>query len=331
MKQKINWGILGPGKIAHKFADAFKSVGDATLLAIASRDTARGQQFAAEFGAARVYGNYQDLVSDPAIDAVYIATPHPYHYKQTLLCLEHGKAVVCEKPLTTNYADTGELISLARRSHVFLMEGMWSRFFPATLKAYDLVRSGAIGKVRYMRADFGFMAPYNPASRVFNLELAGGAQLDVGVYPMFLALLLLGQPGKIQAAADLAETGADASTSVQFEFAGGALAQIFSSVTADSPKQADIVGDKGTLTMHTPWHKSQRLTLAPNGAEPHVFDFPFTGFGFEYELAHATACLREDLKESPLMPLDLSLTMAMTADEILRQCGVRYPDFRRLS
>ena len=325
MKRSINWAILGPGKIAHKFADAFRSVPDAKLYAIASRDTARGKEFAAKFKVPKTYDTYEALVADPGVDIVYIATPHPFHYEQTLLCLNHKKAVLCEKPLTMSLGNASEMISLARSNGTFLMEAMWSRFFPATIKTLELIRAGAIGEIKFLHADFGFAAPYNPEGRVFNLKLGGGAQLDVGVYPMFLALLIFGKPEKIQALAHRAPTGADETTSAQFYFKNGSIAQIMSSVVADTPKQAEIIGTQGTLVIHSPWHKSQAITVTKNKGEQKTFDFPYPGIGFEFQLAHATLCIQDGLQESTLMPHALSLWMAGAADDILNQCGVVYP------
>jgi len=326
MKRTINWAILGPGKIAHKFADAFHTVPDAKLCAIASRDAARGTAFAGKFSVPKIYNTCQDLVADPEVDIIYIATPHPFHYAQTLLCLNHKKAVLCEKPLTMSHQNASEMVSLARSTGIFLMEGMWSRFFPSTLKTLELIRAGTIGEIRFLRADFGFVAPYDPVGRVFNLKLGGGAQLDVGVYPMFLALLILGKPEKIQALSKRILTGADETTSAQFYFKNGSIAHIASSVAIDTPKQAEIIGSLGTIVMHTPWHKSQSITVALNTGKSERIDLPYSGLGFEFQLAHATACMQDGLKESRLMPHSLSLWMAETADEILRQGGIVYPE-----
>jgi predicted dehydrogenase len=314
--KSIRWAILGPGKIAQKFASAFEYVPEAQLIAIASRDENRAKVFADAFHVPKIYSDYEQLVSDEEIDVIYVATPHPFHYRQALLCLHHHKAVLCEKPMTMNLRQAAELIRVAIANNTFLMEGMWSRFFPATLKVTDLIGEGAIGEIKFLRADFGFAAPFNPEGRVFNLALGGGAQLDVGVYPMFLTLLLLGKPEKIQALVQLASTGADQSTSVQFSFQQGAVAQIFSSV---------IAGTLGTITMHSPWHKSQAITLKKNSGEVSTFEMPFPGIGFQFQLRQVTECLQNGLKESPLMSFALSLLMAETADEILRQGGVVYP------
>jgi predicted dehydrogenase len=324
MERQIHWAILGPGKIAHKFADAFTSVPQATLYAIASRDAERGKTFAAKFNVPKQYTQYEDLWSDPEVDAIYIATPHTFHHGQTIQCLNNKKAVLCEKPLTLNFKNASEMVATARANNTFLMEGMWSRFFPATIKTLELIRSGVIGEVKFLRADFGFAAPFNSDGRIFNLALGGGAQLDVGVYPMFLALLMLGKPDKIQVAAQLATTGADETTAAQFHFRNGSIAHILSSIVADTPKRAEIIGSLGTLTMHTPWHKSLAVTVKLNSGEISTYDFPFSGFGFQYELEEVTKSLLAGKKESDMMPLDFSLLMAEVADEVLKQAGVRY-------
>ena len=326
MKRVINWAILGPGKIAHKFADAFRSVPDAKLYAIASRNAPRGKEFAGKFKVPRLYNTYEALVADSEVDIIYIATPHPFHYAQTLLCLNHKKAVLCEKPLTMSHKNASEMVALARSMSTFLMEGMWSRFFPATIKTLELIRAGVIGEIKFLRADFGFVAPYDPEGRVFNLKLGGGAQLDVGVYPMFLALLILGKPEKIQGLSRRALTGADETTSAQFFFKNGSIAHIVSSVVVDTPKQAEIIGTLGTIVMHTPWHKAQTITVKMNSGETKPIDLPYSGLGFEFQLAHVTECMQDGLKESSLLSHDLSLTMAETADEILRQGGIVYPE-----
>ena len=255
---------------------------------------------------------------------IYIATPHPFHYEQTLLCLKNGKAVLCEKPLALNYLQASEMIETARQNNVFLMEAMWSRFFPATKKTLELIQSGAIGDVKYLQADFGFAAPHDLNHRVYNMALGGGAQLDVGVYPLFLALLLLGKPEAIKAFSTLASTGADETTGALLSYKNGSIAHILSSIVTDSPKQADIMGTKGRIIMQTPWHKSQHITLKPNSGEPGEFPFPYPGNGFQYQVEEVINCLSTGKKESDLMPHSLSLLMAQVSDEIRKQGGIRY-------
>lgn len=325
MKQPVRWGILGPGKIADKFASAFSQVPEAKLYAVASRDEQRGKAFAEKFNIPKTYSSYDQLLADPLIDIVYVATPHTFHHEQTLLCLNNKKAVVCEKPLTLSAKQTLELVAAAQANNTFLMEGMWARFFPALIKVLDLIEQDSIGEIKFLRADFGFAAPHDLDHRVFNLTLGGGAQLDVGVYPLFLALLIGGVPNTIQAVSKLAVTGADETTVAQLNFENGIIAHILSSVVADTPKQAEIFGSKGSITLETPWHKSQEVRLKKNNEELETFQFPFEGVGFHYELRHATECIQMGLKESKLMPLSLSIQMAKAADEILRQGGVIYP------
>ena len=326
MERIINWGILGPGRIADKFASAFSITPQAKLHAVASRDKERGKEFATKFGIPKVYSDYEALANDPDVDIIYVATPHNFHHEQTILCLNYKKAVLCEKPLTLSLQSALAMVTAAKTNDRFLMEGMWSRFFPAILKTVDLISTGAIGEVQFIRADLGFAFPYDPDSRVYNLKLAGGAQLDVGIYPMFLALLILGKPKRIQALAQRAPTGADQITSVQFLFKNNVMAHILSSFIVDTPKQAEIMGTLGTITLHAPWYKSQAVTIKMNNAESTHFDFPYAGFGFQYQLQHVTECMQKGLKESPLMSLDFSLLMAEVADVILSQCNITYSD-----
>ncbi len=324
MRRVLNFGILGAGKIANRFTDAFRYVEGAAVLAAASRDQQKAQAFADKHQIKKAYGSYHDLIHDPEVDIVYVATPHPFHHEHTLLCLNGGKAVLCEKPMAMNLTQTKEMTDTARKKNLFLMEGMWSRFFPSLLKAQELIASGAIGQIQYVHADFGFSAPVNLEGRVYNMALGGGAQLDVGVYPLFLVLCLLGKPVEIKAMSTKASTGADATTSAELKFASGAIGHIFSSIVADSPKDAHIVGDKGRLILQAPWHKSETVSFLPNGGERQDFRYPHSGNGFEFQIRAVVESLNAGKKECDLMPHSLSLNMAEVADEILRQAEVRY-------
>ncbi|HRI79377.1 MAG TPA: Gfo/Idh/MocA family oxidoreductase [Cyclobacteriaceae bacterium] len=319
------FGIIGPGKIANRFADAFQFVPRAKVTAIASRDRSKAETFAKAHQIEKIHDSYEALAKDPEVDIIYVATPHPYHYEHAMLCLKYGKAVLCEKPLAMNLNQVKEMTALAQSKKVFFMEGMWSRFFPVIHKALELIKSGAIGDIQFLNADFGFPAPANPDSRIFNLALGGGAQLDVGVYPMFLALLVLGKPDNIKAISQKTSTGADGSTSAIFHYPSGAVAHIFSSVMTDTPKDAYIFGTKGCLHIHGPWYKSQSMTLRMNNDEKSRFPFPHSGNGFEFQIEEVVRCLDQNLTECPLLPHSMSVLMAETADEILRQGGVKYP------
>lgn len=319
-----NFGILGPGKIAKRFADAFQYVPNARIHAVASRDGTKAKQFTEAMAAARFYSTYEELAKDPGIDIIYIATPHPFHHPQTMMCLQHHKPVLCEKPLALNTRQVKEMTALARQNNTFLMEGMWTRFFPATHKVLELIQSGIIGEVKFVQGDFGFAAPVNPDGRVYNLALGGGAQLDVGVYPMFLALLVLGKPDQVKSFSHLADTGADMSTSALLHYNHGATADIFSSVVAESPKEGTILGTKGRIRMHSPWYKTQKISLHLHSGEVTEFPFPHSGNGFEYQIREVVRCLEQKKTECELMPHSMSILMAEVADEIRRQGGIKY-------
>jgi predicted dehydrogenase len=321
---QVKFGILGPGKIANRFADAFKYVPDAKIYAVASRDAEKADQFATRYGAQKAYDSYEQLADDPDVDVIYIATPHAYHHEQTLMCLNKGKAVLCEKPLSLNLRQTTEMIDLAKRRKIFLMEGMWSRFFATTHKTLELIASGVIGDVKFVHADFGFAGPVNMESRLYNLALGGGAQLDVGVYPLFFSLLLLGNPYEVKALSHLASTGADTVTNALLTFHSGAVAHIHSSIVSDSVKEAHVIGTLGKIIIQSPWHKSEKVTLKLNSGETEEFSFPHSGNGFEFQIDEVVRCLKAGKTESDLMPFSLSLMMAEVSDEIRRQGGVRY-------
>ena len=199
MNKTINWGIIAPGKIAQKFASDLKLVEGANLLAVASRDETRAKEFALEYNAQKHYGSYLDLVKDPDVDVVYIASPHPFHFEQSLLCLNHGKHVLCEKPMCMNVQEVKQLIDVAQSKNLFLMEALWTRFIPSFVKCKNLVEQGEIGEILYIQADFGFRAEYDVQRRTFNKELGGGSLLDIGIYPVFFALEIAGKPWEIKA------------------------------------------------------------------------------------------------------------------------------------
>jgi predicted dehydrogenase len=320
----IRFGILGPGKIAHRFADAFQYVPEAKIAAVASRDEKKSRDFAAKYHIERSYASYDELIADPNVDVIYVATPHPFHHAQTLMCLKKGKPVLCEKPMAVNFKQAKEMVDAAHGSKTFLMEAMWSRFFPTTETTLKLIKSGVIGDIKFLHADFGFAGPVNLEGRLYNMKLAGGAQLDVGVYPLFLALLILGKPGIVKAFSQLAITGADTSTSALLYYESGAIAHIFSSIVTDSVKEAQIMGTLGRITIETPWHKSQKVSVKLNSGEVTDYKFPHSGNGFEFQISEVVRCLNEKKTESDRMPHSLSLMMAQVSDEIRKQGGVRY-------
>ncbi len=322
---KIRWGILGTGTIARKFAEGLRHVEGAELIAIGSRSSQAADAFAAALGVPRRYSSYGDLVADPDIDVVYIATPHTLHQANSRHCLQAGKAVLCEKPFTVNAREAAAVINLARERKLFLMEAMWTRFLPLFAKLRELLAQGALGELRLLQVDFGFRAGFNPAARLFNPQLAGGALLDVGVYNVSLASLLWGRPACIHADAYLGETGVDEQSAVILSHAKGQLATLLSAIRTTTPQEALLIGTDGCLKIHAPWWKATTMKLALAGREPQLIEVPFAGNGYNYEADEVGRCLRAGRLESELMPLDETLAIMETLDEIRRQWGLRYP------
>ncbi|MEO6314658.1 MAG: Gfo/Idh/MocA family oxidoreductase [Chitinophagaceae bacterium] len=324
MEKIYKWGIIGPGRIAQKFAAALALVPDARLHAVASRDSETARVFAKKYQASVFYDNYAALAADESIDAVYIATPHTYHHAHVLLCLQNKKAVLCEKPMSVTYASTVEMVDAARRNKVFLMEAMWSRFLPIIQKTLELVKEGAIGELKYIHADFGFVAPFNAGSRLYDLKLGGGSLLDVGVYPLFLALLLMGKPDEIKSFAHLAPTGADETTDAILYYKDGKMANIVSSIVSQTPIVATITGTEGTITLERPWYKGTVLHIRKQDIVTQTLSLPYGDNGFEYQVKEVQRCLENKLIESSLLPLDFSLMMSRVADDICKANNIAY-------
>ena len=320
-----NWGIIGPGKIAKKFAAALGMVDGAALRAVASRDAARAAAFAKEYGAAISYSSYEDLVSDPGIDAVYIATPHGFHAEHAILCLRHGKAVLCEKPLALSAHEVSAMVATSRESSAFLMEAMWTRFIPLMRSIQELIDAGAIGAIKYVRADFGFLAPFNPEGRLYNMRLGGGSLLDIGIYPLFLCTQLLGRPARIVAAGDLSPTGSDVTCHVVLQYGNAVSAVISSTLACQTSITAEIAGTEGMIRIPTPWYKNDRYEWSRAGEPSQAVALEPMVNGFEYQIRETMRCLALGLIESPMLPHSFSLMMAETMDEIRRQIGVKYP------
>lgn len=318
---KFNWGVLGPGNIAVRFTNDLKRLSDATLLAAGSRTLDKAEAFAKRQGAVRAYGSYEELLRDRDVDAIYVATPHNYHRQHAIMALEHGKAVLCEKPMEVNAARVREMVAAARSHDRFLMEAMWTRFLPVISGVRQWIREGRIGEIRLVAANFGFRTAWNPDGRLLNLSLAGGATLDVGVYVVSLAHMLLGAPSTIQANAHIGTTGVDELTSMILGYPGGAMAQLSCAVRANISDGARIYGTEGYIDVPQFWHATT-ATLQVAGEEPEVI----TGeAGYHFEAAEVADCVRTGLKESPIMPLDETIAIAETLEEVRRQIGLRFP------
>lgn len=329
MPDIIRWGIIGLGRIARKFAEDLRRLPNAQLHAVASTSLERAQGFAREYGAAHAFGRYEDMVKCPDLDIVYVATPHILHSENTMLFLENGIPVLCEKPFSMNRQQAAQMIHTARRNRVFLMEALWTRFIPAVDYALALAAQGEIGDIHTVKADFGFHVPFDPHSRVFNKGLGGGALLDIGIYPALLSLFVLGKPSAedIQAAATFTATDVDESCAFMFRYPDNRLALGHATVAAKTPVEAWLYGTEGTIYLHPRWHHTQKVTVSHyegDGEMRRDMDFPFEGWGYHFEAAHVMECLRQGLPESDLVPLDFTLDLAETLDVVREKIGLVY-------
>lgn len=321
----FNWAILGLGTIAHKFAADLAQVPQARLHAVASRSLTKAQEFAATHAVPHAVGSYEALLAVPDIDAVYIATPHSEHHAHALLCLHAGWPVLCEKAFAQHAGQAQEMIALAQVRGVFLMEAFWTRFFPAIQHTLALVRAGAIGEVKHLSADFGFITEVKPESRLFDPKLAGGSLLDIGVYPLFISQLFLGVPTAVRAVATPAPTGVDRACVMALAHASGATASLFSTLAATTNNDCVLYGTQGQLHLTGRFHAPSGLEIHRPEQAPEVITYPKTGLGYHYEAAHVQECLAQGLAESPLLPLAFSLDLMRTLDAVRAQIGLRYP------
>jgi predicted dehydrogenase len=324
----IRWGILGCGKIARKFASDLKYVKNAELIAVAARELSTAENFAKDFPAKYKHGSYEALVKNEEIDVVYIATPHGLHHEHALLCLRNNKAVLCEKAFALNYAQAKEMIDEAIHRNVFLMEAFWTKFLPNYLVVKKLISENKIGKIQSITSTFGFIPTPPVAPRLYDPALGGGSLLDIGVYPIFLALDLLGRPDAIHAVMTPSAQGTDSQCSIIFTYKNGALAQLFSSFASDLDTFADIAGDKGRLRLtHRFYSPSSTIEFYPTTPDSREV-FPCekaSGFGYEYEAQHVTDCLLKGLTESPVLKFSDTLSMMETLDRVRAQAGIIYP------
>ena len=320
----IRWGILAPGHIAHKVAQDLDRVENTKLMAVASRDLDRAKEFAEKYDAPYAYGSYAELADCPELDVVYVASPHVGHHAHTLLCLNAGLAVLCEKPFGMNLGQVEEMIATARSKKMFLMEAMWSRFMPTTLKTMELVREGKIGKVLGVRADFGFKAVKDPRKRLFNKELGGGALLDIGIYPLFWSYVILGMPNTIKASALFSDTGVDASTGMVLTYNADAFAFLDCTLLARTDCEAIVYGELGSIRVHSRWHNSQALTLELTDAEPKRFDFEREAHGYNYEIESVGHALSAGLTENPDWSHLDSMNLMTLLDKVRKEIGLNY-------
>ncbi len=325
MSKTFKWGIIGLGKIAHKFAEDLQRIPNASLHAVASRSEEKAKTFAVQYNAPNFFGSYDEIFTCADLDVIYIATPHAYHCENVLMCLEHQVAVLCEKPLAMNGLEVKRMITLAKFQKTFLMEAMWTRFLPTMTKVLELIGQGKIGEVKSIRADFGFKALFDPHSRLFNQSLGGGSLMDVGVYPVFLSLLVLGKPTSVNAVANIGRTNVDENCGILLKYDNNRMAILQSSIVTNTGTEAYIFGEKGTIKINSRWHEPTSLTLMQDGKDPKDIFFDFDSHGYRYEAEEVMRCLRNEKKESEAMSLDFSLDLIELLDTIRMKAGIYYP------
>ncbi|MEO6290657.1 MAG: Gfo/Idh/MocA family oxidoreductase, partial [Ginsengibacter sp.] len=298
MQRNYRWGILGAGRIAAKFCEALCFVEGSEVYAVASRNEENAKGYASKYGATTFYNNYDDLINDENVDIIYIATPHVFHYEQTIKCLNNNKAVLCEKPMSVSYSQTAEMTALAEEKKLFLMEGMWTSCMPSIQKLISLIEEDVIGKPQYISADFGFAAPTDMTGRLWNKKLGGGSLLDVGIYPVFLATLIFGEPSIIKSVSKLSTTGIDEYINMLMQYPGGETAHLLSSIIFNTGIEAEIIGPKGSILLNNPWFKATEISIHLYDGTKETFSMPHLCNGFEHEIEEAMYCLGKGFIQS---------------------------------
>jgi predicted dehydrogenase len=322
----IRWGILGAGGIARTVSQDIAGTDGHVVAAVGARDADRAAAFAADFPGARGFGSYDELVDDPEVDVVYIATTHPGHHDHALLAIAAGKPVLIEKPVCLNAAGAREVFAAARDADLFAMEAMWMLTNPLIRQAEQLVTDGAIGQVRGVRAEFGLGRPFDPEHRLYDLDNGGGALLDLGIYPMTFAHLFLGRPDAVATTGQLAPTGTDDTVAMQWSYAHGPGAQLWCSVSTPAPNRAVVYGSEGWIATEGAAHRPTGLVVQ-TATERYRLDDPLAGQGSGYgpEIAEVGRCLRSGLLESPLIPQDDTIDILELIDDARSALGVKYP------
>ncbi len=321
----IRWGILSTGNISAQFAQGLSVLSDAQLVAVGSRTEDSARAFAERFGIPHAHASYEALANAPDVDVIYIGTPHTFHYENTMLCLEAGKHVLCEKPFALNARQSEAMIAAARERNLFLMEAMWMRFIPATLRALELVAAGDIGHLRMVTANFGFNIPFDAHGRHYDPALGGGVLLDIGIYPLTFANIFMGPFHTLAGEATLGQTGVDETNSLLAQDEAGVLASLAASMRIFMQNDAFLYGDAGMLRVHPNFWHSQALTLTPKGGTPREIPVPMTGNGYNYEAAEAMDAIRAGRLESATWPLAQTLEIMHQMDDLRAAWGVHYP------
>ena len=321
----FRWGIIGTGGIAQTFAEDLKFLDGHVVAAVGSRTLKSAQNFAKQFPEAVAYGSYEELVAAD-VDAVYVATPHPMHYENTLLAMRAGKPVLCEKAFTVNAKEARALVAFAQEEKIPLMEAMWSRFLPHMQQVKEIVSSGVLGEITNIVADHGQFIPYERAARLWEPELGGGALLDLGIYPLTLAHLILGSPVSIHAEATLTEKKVDLNTSMMLRYASGAHALLSCTMASRGSVSAMIVGDKARIEIDGSFYAPTSFRVITRDGEVTEYPNKYEGHGLREEAAEFARVVCSGEIESPLMPHSTSVELMEMMDSIRAQIGVKYPN-----
>ncbi len=322
---KIKWGLLGLGNIAHKFCRDLKLLNDSELVAVCSSSFERAKNFAQQYNVLRFYGNYEELYNDSDIDIIYIASIHPHHAQHSISVMKAGKSVLCEKPLAMNKSQVLKMIDVSKKNRVFLMEGLWTRFNPIIQKAYDLVHNGELGDITYMRASFNFYGlNRSKQSRIFDPQKGGGALLDIGIYCVFLAYLFLGKPLKIFCDSILSKDKVDLQTAMIFKYQK-AQAVLHCGFLNNEHMVAKIGGTKGELQLNHQWHNPPSMTIVKHDSSSKTIDFKTQGVGFTHQIQHCNESIRENKLQSHIWSHQNSIDLAILLDWVRTKCHIIYP------
>lgn len=324
ISKNFNWGIIGPGRISQNFAKTINSMKNVTLYSIASSNKERADKFAKLYNVEKVYYSYKEMLKDPNLDVVYIATPHRFHYENVKLCLEHNKHVLCEKPFTVKSSQAAELIAFAKEQNLFLMEALWTRFLPI----YNVVKSwmseGLIGEIKLLNATMGFNFPFDVKDRIYNHELAGGALLDLGVYPIAISQWITEQnPSSFSAHSTIGKTNVDIMTLATLEYENDIYSQISCNVITKNKNEFIIYGNKGYIIIHDMFWAATKASLVRENKIITELR-PFKTTGFEYQIEEVTKCLSAEKIESSIMPLKDTLNNIKLMDAIRNEIGLKY-------
>ncbi len=327
MAEILNWGVLGTGKITNRFAQALNNIPErARLLAIGSRNQDTADAFGEKYNIPRRYSSYEEVAADPEIDIVYIGTPGVYHLRDASMALNQGKHVLCEKAFTINAGQAKEMIDLAREKGLFLMEAMWTRFFPIHVRIRELLAEKAIGTVNGITINFLAKPPYDPTNRWYDLNLGGSVLLDTASYSISWASSLFGEPVAVTGLASFGETGVDEQTALVLRYAGNQLVSLMSSQISYDDKDAVLFGSTGKIVVHSPWYKPTKMTLYREGKDPQEISLPLNGYnGYEWEALEVMDCVLAGKTESEIMPMDETLSIMQTMDAVREQWGHKFP------